>query len=391
MSSKVIVNNRVALRSTAAHAAVGGSRLLYIANRPGAVTLKTEDDLRIERENELMAKLGYIGFRPGSVTEPNSGHALFDLSGIPERRKVARKLSETDSAIITTVVSVRNEDAEGLGLLTKQQWERAVRAFWPRYIERLGIIAPENIEFVAAFHISQTSRHVHIFTWDRSGDFNSLLPRSRMMEANDELRSLMLRPRQEALNLARTEARDELVASARELVCHEGELAEAIRTQIPESGSIKFRAIARRAPENARTIREKTLEAVLSSQRTRRLYNSYLDTVRENAGLKSLSGDALEAYVRAARNDLDARICNAAIASAMPRPTRPRLDESRTDTVGLDDGMAGSDSGAEAALLPRERKRMTSLGEELSSILSGRERESLAKSLATTEPGAPTP
>ncbi len=53
MGSAVIVNNRVALSSTAACAAVGGSRLLYISNRPGAVKLKTGDDIRIERENEM--------------------------------------------------------------------------------------------------------------------------------------------------------------------------------------------------------------------------------------------------------------------------------------------------------------------------------------------------
>lgn len=65
--SSIIVNNRVALAGTASHAAVGATRLLYIANRPGAVKLKSEDDLRVERENALMAQLGYIGFRPGSV------------------------------------------------------------------------------------------------------------------------------------------------------------------------------------------------------------------------------------------------------------------------------------------------------------------------------------
>lgn len=53
MGSAVIVNNRVALSSTAACAAVGGFRLLYISNRPGAVKLKTGDDIRIERENEM--------------------------------------------------------------------------------------------------------------------------------------------------------------------------------------------------------------------------------------------------------------------------------------------------------------------------------------------------
>lgn len=88
--SKIVVNHRVMLSRSAHHSAIGGSRLLYIANRPGAVRVKSYDDLRIERENERMAKLGYIGFRPGSVPEPNGGHALFDAHGVPERAFAAR-------------------------------------------------------------------------------------------------------------------------------------------------------------------------------------------------------------------------------------------------------------------------------------------------------------
>lgn len=64
--SKIVVNHRVMLSGSTGHGAIGGNRLLYIANRPGAVIMKSEDDLRIGRENERMAKLGYIGYRPGS-------------------------------------------------------------------------------------------------------------------------------------------------------------------------------------------------------------------------------------------------------------------------------------------------------------------------------------
>ena len=63
-----------------------------------------------------MAKLGYVAFRPGSVAEPNAGHALFDAHGVPVRAEIQRELKETESAIITSVVSVRREDAAELGL-----------------------------------------------------------------------------------------------------------------------------------------------------------------------------------------------------------------------------------------------------------------------------------
>lgn len=380
MGSAVIVNNRVALSSTAAHAAVGGSRLLYIANRPGAVKLKTGDDIRIERENEMMAKLGYIGFRPGSVAGPDARHALFDLNGIPEKNEVRRRLAETSSAIITTVVSVRNEDAEALELLTKEQWERAVRANWPRYVERLGVIAPENVEFVAAFHVSKTSHHVHIFTWDRSGEFDSLLPRRRMVEANDELCALMLRPRQEALNLARTESRDELVAMMRSTVGADAALAERVRERLPESGSLRYRSIAKRAPEAARAVEGEVRAAVRASPDMAEARQRHVDAVRENARLKSLSGGALEAYVRATERDLDARLCNAAIAAALPTEGRARASVAARPA-------ARPDAGAQPELAPRDRRRATALREELHSCLTARERSALAASMAGKEGG----
>ena len=181
--SQLVVNHRVALHGSAQHAAIGGSRVLYIANREGAVALKTDDDLRIERENARMTALGYIAYRPGSIPEPNAGRALFDACGVPERARIQRELRETSSAIITSVVSVRREDAESLGLTTKQDWERLLRSQWARYVEGLGIMEPQDVRWVAAFHVNQRNNlHVHVITWDGSGRLNSLLPRRRMAE-----------------------------------------------------------------------------------------------------------------------------------------------------------------------------------------------------------------
>lgn len=216
--SKIVVNHRVMLSGSAGHGAIGGNRLLYIANRPGAVIMKSEDDLRIGRENERMAKLGYIGYRPGSVAEPNHGHALFDACGVPERARIQRELKSTDSAIITSVVTVRREDAEELGLTTKQDWERLLRSQWSKYVESLGIMEPQNIRWVAAYHVNQENNlHCHVFTWDESGCYNELLSKRRMMRANDAMRAAVLKPQRDELSFARTQARDELVARIRDV------------------------------------------------------------------------------------------------------------------------------------------------------------------------------
>lgn len=231
--SSFIVNRQVALPGSAEHGGIGSSRILYIANRQGAVLDKTDDDLRIRAQNERMAKLGYIEFRPGSVPERNSCHALFDQSGIPERAKVQRELKEAQGAILTSVVSVRREDAEALRLSTKQDWERFLRA--ENHVEAIGVIERENIRWVAAFHVNQENNlHCHVFTWSRKpGEFDSLIPKERLASAQQGLAALALRPEQERLGLRRTEARDELVEAVMER-CRQSESLQArVRQSLP--------------------------------------------------------------------------------------------------------------------------------------------------------------
>lgn len=311
--SGVVANHQVMLCGGAGHAAIGSSRVLYIANRLGAVVLKTEDDLRIEAENERMAKLGYIGFRPGSVPERNRGHALFDAGGVPERAAVQRELKATESAVITSVVSVRREDAEALGLATKQQWERFLRGNWQRYVESLGVMAPQDVRWVAAFHVNQANNlHCHVLTWDASGRFDSLLPKRRMAQANDALRAAALRPQREQLSLARTPARDELVAALRAAELGEGR-RRAVLAALPAEGSLKYAKLARFRPE-ARAAVERELSARAD---LRELRGRYMAAAAGHAGLKGLEGPARDAHMAAAEADLRARLGNALIANAV--------------------------------------------------------------------------
>lgn len=375
--SALIVNNRVMLAGNPGHAAIGGSRLLYIATRPGAVALPTEDDLRIERENALMAKLGYIGFRPGSVPEPNAGHALFDASGVPVRSGVQRELLATNSAIITSVLSVRFEDAETMRLSTKQDWERFVRAEWPRYVERMGVIAPENVRWVAAMHVCNHSYHVHVFTWDSSGRFNSLLPRQRMAEADDAIRHAALRPLREAPNLARKMARDELVVGVKEAVAEREDLREAVQKALPDAGSLKYANIARRH-SSARQEVDSVVERVMVADRALSAKRDvYLAAAREHARLKGLTGFALAAHMAAAENDLHTRLGNAAIAAARHSLTEGREEPHRKATMAV-----------ETYDSPLERRRIRSMAEEASSFLNAGEQRALASMLIACSRGA---
>lgn len=372
--SAIVVNNQVMLRGAPEHASIGSSRLLYIANRPGAVAMRTDDDLRIEAENERMAKLGYIGYRPGSVAEPNAGHALFDADGVPERARVQRELKRTESAVITTVVSVRREDAADLGLATKQDWERMLRSQWPRYVESLGIMEPRNVRWVAAYHVNQPNNlHCHVFTWDSSGRFNELLPRREMGRANDALRASVLKPQRDELSLSRTRARDELVALMREAALDEDRRTRILEA-LPGEGSLKYARLAKAEPGAARAVDAEARRIVGSDARMRELRDAYARAVSGHAELKGLEGAPRESYVSAAEADLRTRLGNALIRNvkgAAAGAGRPRLE---------------ADIGARIGLNPPARRRSMQIAEEISGCLGADGARALSSGLLDGDP-----
>lgn len=359
------------LSSSAGHGAIGGSRLLYIANRPGAVAMKSDDDLRIERENERMAKLGYISYRPGSVSEQNHGHALFDASGVPERARIQRELKSTKSAIITSVVTVRREDAEELGLTTKQDWERLLRSRWSRYVESLGVMEPQNIRWVAAYHVNQENNlHCHVFTWDESGNFDSLMPKQKMMRANDDLRAAVLKPQRDELSLARTQARDELVARMRGLKLDDAQ-RKAVLDALPDAGSLKYAKLVKFHPETITEVDTVAQQAIESDTHMRELRASYEKAVLGHAELKGLEGAALEAYVSAAQVDLRTRLGNALISNV-----RTTEDTVIADKPELETGLK-----TRIELGSPTCKRARQIAEEISSCLKGDEAKNLLSAL----------
>ena len=375
--SALIVNNRVILASDASHAAIGGARLPYIASRPGAVSLPTEDDMRIERENALMAKLGYVGFRPGSVPEPNSGHALFDASGVPIRARVQQDLLATNSAIITSVLSVRREDTEAMRLTTKQDWERFVRSQWPRYIERMDIISPENLRWVAAMHICDHSYHVHIFTWDKSGCFDSLLPRQKMIQADNAIRHAALKPLREEPNQVRKLARDELVAGVREAIAENKDLREMVKHVIPEFGSLKYAIVTKRNPYAKQVVDAAVGEVLARDSALAAKHDAYLAAAREHAKLRELTGSAFDAHMTAAENELRVRLGNAAIAAVRPKLVGGTVVSRPKPPI----------TNGEYAP-PIERRRICAMAEEASSFLSSSEQRQLKKQLLSCAHGS---
>lgn len=406
--STVVINHRVATPGSAARRAVGGSRLLYISNRPGAVCEPTEDDLRIKGENALMAELGYIAYRPGSVAGMDAGHALFDQAGVPDRAAVSRELSETEGAVITSVVSARRDDAEALGLSTRQGWERLLRARWADTVSEMGVMERKDVRWCAAvhFHPDGVKVHAHVFTWDASGNFEGLLPKRRMVEADETLASFALRPRQEELNLARTQARDELVAGLRSAAISQEDV-RALIEELPEGGSLKYASLAKRAPSAARAA-DRCVDSVIDADpELRKELERWRGAVLEHARLKSLSGPSLESYLSAADSDLRTRLGNAAISNvrrgckSLGQSQPPLREEVENDGLRIRETTWNTDPSQGAFLAKHARKpdapgyepfptlreieRERSLSEEASGFLGPAEKARMSRSLSTGE------
>lgn len=375
-ASTIIVNHRVVRAASPKRGAVSSYRLGYIATRPGAVAFLTEDDRRLARQEEQVEReLGYIGFRPG-VQLPSgemAPHALFDQHGIPDRREMARELRDNQGAVITSVVSVRLEDAEGLGLSTRQDWERLLRSHWQKGVERLGIMAPEDIRWVAAVHRNGTSIHAHVFTYDASGRFDSLIPMREMEDFRENLTRQALGPAREALNLVRTQARDELVHGLRDRLTEEDR--ERIRQALPPSGSLKYASLSKTHPESKEAIDRVVAERVSASPELDAAMERYVEAAAGHAKLRSLEGARLQAHMEAARGDIAARLGNAAISESR---TEPRA---APEPPEYDPGSLESDEAPSQAL----RKREEAFAEEASACLDGGERLSLVDALRSLD------
>ena len=372
-ASLLLVNHRVALPATAEHGAVAGSRLYYISHRPGSVATPSAEDTRADRDAAVMARLGYIGYRPGAQAKPGT-HALFDADGVPDRATVARELADTDSAIITSVVSVRREDVARMHLETRDQWERLLRAGWRDYVSSLGVIAPEDIRWVAAMHVKSNTIHVHVFTWDRSGRFSSLLPKGRLEPARATLQRLALGPDALGADRARSDARNELVVGVRRSVGAYD--LENVRRALPRDGRISYASISHSKPSARAVVDDVVRRTVASDPALADALARHREATGRLADRDGLTGEVREAYLSAADADIRRRLGNAVIRVAVPG--RERAGQARADAQAIRRGRY---------VPPERRRRARVIREEVESCLPHDEQGRLVESVGRVREG----
>ena len=375
--TSVIVNHRVALPGSSAHGAVATHRLDYVRTRLGAVREPTDDDIRRWDMLRRQDALGYVSHRHGAVPDRERNCSLFDAGGVADYRSTKADLVSAEGAILTSVVTVRREDAEELGLQTKQDFERFLRANWPEHLERLGI-SPQDARWVAAFHTnSDRNFHAHVISWDDSGSFNSLIPKRNLEDARRELVSRAIAPARQKVNTARTQARDGLASDIRRGDLSEGQRRkmQQVIDRLPANGSLRYGSLTKKNGQLKAEIDALVRQRIKESPQLSRKAMNYERAVERHADLKGLKGAERQAYVAAAMDDLEARLGNAQLARAKQEAGIGSVPRQRkAKPVALPEGTR--------VVSPVERKREQVVAQELGSCLTREEKNELADALA---------
>lgn len=326
----VIINHRVALPGTPAHRSTFGHILKYIATRQGVDLEPTRDDiLRFEAGGAL----GYIAHRPGAVPEPGTDCALFDQNGIADFKGIRKELSDNPGAVIQSVVAVRREDADALGLATKEDFERLLRAEWAKHVEGMGVMRRQDIRWVAAFHTnSPRNWHAHVITWDASGRFDSLIPKRKLEAARKDLVYRAMEPARQRVSLIKGQARDDLVRTMgkQPLSKEDRALAREIARALPERGSLKYANLKRSRPDAAERIDALVRKRIEADPVMKLNLEAFRTAAERHADLKGLKGDARDSYLQAAEEDIANRLGNAQIRQIRSMAFEPSLDPVET-------------------------------------------------------------
>lgn len=375
--TSVIVNHRVALPGANAHGAVATHRLDYVRTRLGAVREPTDDDILRQKVAEREAALGYISHRKGAVLDEGGNCALFDAGGVADYRMAKAELMAAKGAILTSVVTVRREDAEELGLQTKQDFERFLRANWQEHLEQMGIMEPQDIRWVGAFHTnSDKNFHVHVISWDDSGRFGSLIPKAELENARQELVARATAPARQKISNARMQAREGLAADIgnNELTEYQRRKMQQIIDRLPEGGSLKYGSLAKSVSGLKAEIDELVENRIKESAKLAARVEAYKKAIEHHANLKGLKGSERQAYEAVAMDDLRTRLGNAQLKRI--KQEAGIAAEPRQRKAGGVEPPEG-----ERVTMPKDRTREQVIAQEISSCLTGKEKEELATAL----------
>lgn len=144
-------------------------------------TIKTASDF-ISSAQEILSEdimtnvnyLNYIAKRKGVELSDGKSHGLFGKHGAVSLPQYRESMRDVQGNVFRHVVAIKYEDAVEVGFTQRNAWESMVR----KEMDKVGMIhniEPDDLDWVCAFHKSDTHPHVHIMVWSKSGDPNVFL------------------------------------------------------------------------------------------------------------------------------------------------------------------------------------------------------------------------
>lgn len=327
-SPPVIVNHSVVRAGASARASAAGLAA-YAGTRRGVVIEISEADGR---------RLGVDGLAAYAANRTGSTGGLWGADGPVPVAEARRAIAQNGGAVLTTVVTVPNDIAPGAGLDRLDAWQALVRSEWPRLFSEMTGVPESRVEFYAAMHINGTSHHVHILTIDREGDWDSLLPKGKMEAARLEISSKAMAPLLREAYIERDLARKAALEAVARI--DRGKLDIGL----PPNGRIEAAHLRRFHPEASAALREALGRAASDSPALAGALERHRKAVERCAGLKCLTGEARDVYVRKAAADLGLRCENAALRVIVPdrTPAREEVPTRRAPNRPRDGEAAGS-------------------------------------------------
>lgn len=307
-SPPVIVNHSVVRAGASARASAAGLAA-YAGTRRGVVIEVSEADGR---------RLGVDGLAAYAANRTGSAGGLWGAGGPVAVAEARRAIAENGGAVLTTVVTVPNDIAPGVGLDRLDAWQALVRSEWPRLFSEMTGVPESRVEFYAAMHINGTSHHVHILSVDRSGDWNSLLPKGKMEAARLEISSKAMAPLLREAHIERDLAREAALDAVARIDRNRFDI------ELPPDGRIEAAHLRRFHPEASAALREALDRAASDSPELAGALDRHRKAVERCACLKCLTGEVRDTYVHKAATDLGLRCENAALRVIVPDRTPAR-------------------------------------------------------------------
>lgn len=141
------------------------SHIGYIATRSGVDKTISEQDLEKELHKEIVGgsdNKTYVNY----IDKRTNSHGLFGQEGIVDPKKIQNEIRKVDSFVWRSIVSLREEDAEKIGFLSKGKWQDMLRKKVPDMAHEMGI-GFTNLKWCAAIHMEKGHPHAHVVFWER--------------------------------------------------------------------------------------------------------------------------------------------------------------------------------------------------------------------------------